>query len=132
MIIPEKSILLTYGQKNKNDNFLHTLNIKQKMLPLFDNLYRETESNDLLVTHKATTIKNIKKIDLQGHEMVYVIIKLFEQKENVKVESKVVKNQLTFDLESMPNKLKQIIYKFTQLHLKKMEEEIRLSVERLV
>lgn len=102
------------------------------MLPLFDNLYRETESNDLLVTHKATTIKNIKKIDLQGHEMVYVIIKLFEQKENVKVESKVVKNQLTFDLESMPNKLKQIIYKFTQLHLKKMEEEIRLSVERLV
>jgi hypothetical protein len=43
---------------------------------------------------------------------------------------KYVKTDLKFDLNELPNELKQILYKFTTMHYKTMEEEDKIKKKR--
>lgn len=99
-------------------------------LPLYDTLYRETTDNDLTNAEKASLVKNIKKMDKIGHELIYVMIKIHEANNGKTYDIKQTKGDIKIDLDNLANKLKQIIWKFSTVHLKKMEEEIRLSIER--
>lgn len=101
------------------------------MLPLYDNLFRSTEDIDLTATQKNTLVKNVKKMDQLGYDMIYVFVRLYEDSTSeFPYECKFSKADLKLDVDKLPNKLKQILFKFSTLHLSKMEEDVRLSVER--
>jgi len=98
------------------------------------------KKRDLTIKQKDDFMSKIKKIDNNGAELVYALIRVYEM-ENGEKNSGTFKlpyygkytNQqdMKFDLEQLPVKLKQILYKFINIHIKKMEEEHRLTKQRI-
>jgi len=93
--------------------------------PLYDNLFAETDIvDDLTENEKTELIKLIKSIDNVGAEYIYVLIRIY-QLENSDDKStfklpyggKYIKNDVKFDLNELPNKLKQMLFKFVKKHI---------------
>ena len=93
--------------------------------PLYDNLFAETDMvDDLTENEKTELIKLIKSIDNVGAEYIYVLIRIY-QLENSDDKStfklpyggKYIKNDVKFDLNELPNKLKQMLFKFVKKHI---------------
>ena len=98
--------------------------------PLYDNLLNKTSSSDLTVKQKEEFTKMIKNIDQNGYELIYILIRIFqiennEDKSTFKLPygGKYVKNDIKFNLEDLPNQLKQILYKFLNIHIKSINEK---------
>ena len=105
--------------------------------PLYDSLVSDTNNIDLSTTEKDELMKTIKNIDEEGAERIYVLIRMFQLENNedkstfkIPYGGKYVKNDLKFDLNDLPNQLKQVIYKFVLMHYKTMEEEKKLKKNR--
>lgn len=101
-------------------------------LPLYEMLYNEfiDISDDLSTKQKDDFIKKIKTIDSNGHELIYAIIRVYQLENSedkntytIPFHGKYIKNDLKFDLNDLPNKLKHMIYKFTDMHIKTMKEK---------
>jgi len=94
--------------------------------PLYDNLFNDSEikSEDLPSEQKEELIKKIKKIDLTGAELIYSIIRKYQLENesdsmssfNLPYKAIQQKTGIKFDLDLLPNKLKQMIYKFVNMH----------------
>ncbi len=103
--------------------------------PLYDNLFREVEDNDLTKTERDDFLKLVKKIDTDGSELFYAVVKCYQLNNgsstdfiNTPYNSKMVKGALKFELDDIPGKLKRMLYVFLKKHLQKMKEEgIRLK-----
>ena len=105
--------------------------------PLYDSLISDAKNLDLNITEKDDLIKMIKNIDEEGAERIYVLIRMYQLENNedkstfkIPYGGKYIKNDLKFDLNDLPNQLKQIIYKFVLMHYKTMEEENKLKKNR--
>ena len=104
--------------------------------PLYDNLREKLKTKDLLVREKTHFIDMIKKIDKDGQELLYALIRYHynlnadKNNQDLPYEGKYVNETLCFDLDKFPIELKQILYKFIQIHIKKMEEETKLNQSR--
>lgn len=103
--------------------------------PLYDSMIYKIPNKDLTKKQKDDFISKIKNIDNDGAECIYSLIRVFEI-ENGENDSgtfklpycgKYVKKNMKFDLEQLPNKLKQILYKFLLIHIKKMEEDAKIT-----
>jgi len=90
---------------------------------LYNNLIKDLTSKKLTIKQKKDFIDKISKLDENGHELLYVLIRIFEKrkkkKENIlpfnsKSEND---NKITFDINEFPNKLSQLLYKFIKLHI---------------
>ena len=101
-----------------------------KEFPLYDTLIKDVDDKELSVKYKKDLLKNIGKINDKGHELLYVLIKIYsmeheDEKLEIPYKGKFTSlNDLEFDLENLPNQLKQMINRFINLHLKVMKEEI--------
>jgi hypothetical protein len=94
--------------------------------PLYDNLLKDInlECSDLTLEEKEELIKKIKKIDLSGAELIYSIIRKYQLENetdsmssfNLPYKAVQQKTGIKFNLELLPNKLKQMIYKFVNMH----------------
>lgn len=99
--------------------------------PLYDSLSKDISNKDLSVIQKRTFIKNVSSIDKNGCELIYALIKTFqiENKEendinySLPYKGEYNNNDIVFDLDNFPIKLKQILFKFVIVHLQKMKEE---------
>lgn len=102
--------------------------------PLYDNLYNETisKTRDMTCTQKQKFVDDIVKIDRNGMELMYALIKKYQithtnQVEELPYES--VHNNadeiVTFDLDKLPVQLKHMLKLFLQKHKKSMEEEYK-------
>lgn len=98
--------------------------------PLYDSLSKDISNKDLSVIQKRTFIKNVLNIDKDGCELIYALIKTFqiENKEedinySLPYKGKYDNDDIVFDLDNFPIKLKQILFKFVIVHLQKMKEE---------
>ena len=99
--------------------------------PLYDNLNVNLKNKDLLVREKTDFITKINKIDHDGIELIYALIKVHyiknkedqDQEYALPYEGKYVEGDMKFDLDNFPTDLKQILYKFIDRHMKKMEED---------
>ena len=105
--------------------------------PLYDTLSQDIENIDLTTKQKDEFMKLLKNIDVDGSERIYVLIRMFqlensEDKTTFKIPygGKFVKNDIKFDLNDLPNELKQILYKFVVIHCKTMEEEDKIKQNR--
>ena len=73
-------------------------------------------------------LKKIKKLDQNGFNLLYVLIKVFHINNiednnvySVPYEGNIVKNNIKFDMDKLPIKLKYIIDKFIQIHIKSLQ-----------
>lgn len=98
--------------------------------PLYDSLMKEeTSVEDLTNKQKNELVKLVKTLDEIGFELIYTLIRVFqlensEDKSTFKVPygGKFIKNDIKFDLDLFPIKLKHIIYIFVIKHTTKMKE----------
>ena len=97
--------------------------------PLYDNLSKDIANKDLSPSQKRSFIRKIKQIDDNGCELVYVLIRMYQIENDTNTSFTVPyngifsKNDISFDLDQFPNKLKQLLYKFLKVHINKMNEE---------
>lgn len=98
--------------------------------PLLDSLSKNISDKDLSYAQKRSFLEKIEKIDKEGYELIYALIKMYQitYEDNtgfsLPYNSKHVENDgIVFNLAELPNNLKQILYKFIGKHLKKMKED---------
>lgn len=96
--------------------------------PLYDNMKKGVSKKDLKIKEKEDFIEKIKNIDHNGAELIYALITSYNM-ETSKSKKKLIPYQgeydgkkISFDLEEFPLMLKQILYKFLNIHLKAMME----------
>lgn len=92
--------------------------------PLYDNLITEVTSfEDLSNKQKEHFMKMVVDVDDNSSELIYALIRVFqlENSENKNIftlpyDGKFIDKDLKFDLNELPNQLKQILYKFLTLY----------------
>jgi hypothetical protein len=106
------------------------------IIPLFQSLKGDADTQDLTMEQKQELIENIKQLDEKGSELFFVLIKLYEMDMNADAtdglpfESKFIAKEYRFDLEKLSLQLKQILYRFAHMHVKNMDEETQISSKR--
>ena len=98
--------------------------------PFYDTMMKDTKSQDLTLKQKNEFIANVDLIDDTGIELMYALIRVYEINNEdisptfkIPYSGKFVDRDIHFDLEKLPCRLRQVLYKFVNLHLKNMEEE---------
>ena len=98
--------------------------------PLYDSLSKDLPNVDLTLIEKKLFIKKIAKIDNNGHELVYALVRMYQVENNEENTSftlpyngTFVDSDIHFDLDKFPIYLKHILFKFLSVHIDKMKEE---------
>jgi hypothetical protein len=93
--------------------------------PLYSILNVGLPEKDLTAFQKNSFVAKIPTIDKSGRELLYALIRFYHQENNgINFYGGVTaKTSVTFDLEALPLPLKQLLYKFVLVHLKKMKED---------
>lgn len=89
-------------------------------IPIYNTLFTTSSDIDLSLDNKQDFINNIKKLDIQGYKIVYVLIMTYHMNNtidnltsyNFPFDGYYIKEELRFDLEKLPFKLKQMLYTF--------------------
>ena len=97
--------------------------------PLYDNLIAEVQTfEDLNNKQKDDFMKIIENVDDNTSELIYALIRVYqlENSDNkntftLPYDGKFIDKDVKFDLNELPNQLKQILYKFLLLHDKSKE-----------
>jgi hypothetical protein len=92
--------------------------------PLYDNIINEVKTEeDLTTKQKDEFIKLVENVDENASELIYALIRVYqlENSENkntftLPYNGTFVNDTIKFDLNELPNKLKQILYKFIVLN----------------
>lgn len=105
------------------------------VLPLYQTLKKSEGTKDFSATERDQFITKIKSLDERGHELMYVLIRLYEQENESTIlefpyESKLSKSELKFSFDAIPVRLKHILNKFIDLHISKMDEENEMTKSR--
>lgn len=101
--------------------------------PLYDSLYKDIPINDLTLVQKKMFMKKILKIDMNGHEIIYALIKMYQvlNEENNMIalpyKGLYYSKDISFDLDLFPVSLKHILLKFIGVHIYKMKEEYAIE-----
>lgn len=97
------------------------------MIPVYNMLRSEVEQceTDLTDDQKKQLIANIAMMDTTGHELLYVLIRSYDKEITDKTNtlpfnSRIQKTGIKFELDNMDMRLKHIIYKFSDMHLKRV------------
>ncbi len=98
--------------------------------PFYDIMMKDTKTADLTVKQKNDFLAKMLLIDKNGYELIYALIRVFEINNEdlpssfkLPYSGKFIDKDMHFDLEKLPLKLRQVLYKFINVHLEKMEEE---------
>ena len=103
--------------------------MQSDITPLFLNLKSGTSNVvDLTQEQKEDIVKKIKTFDESGHEIIYILIRMYEKDttgcmNELPYDGKLGTKELKLDIDLLPLQLKWMIYKFCKLHIEKMEEE---------
>jgi hypothetical protein len=92
--------------------------------PLYDNIINEIKTEeDLTTKQKDEFIKLVANVDENASELIYALIRVYqlENSENkntftLPFNGTFINDTIKFDLNELPNKLKQILYKFIVLN----------------
>jgi len=110
--------------------------------PLYTSLEKNTKTRDLSISAKKKLLDNIAHIDTEGMELIYALIKAYERQQyntddnssfnplSIPYSGNLQNSSITFDLDKLPNPLKNIINTFVLKHIETMKEEIELKKTR--
>lgn len=107
--------------------------------PLYDNLISNLPKKDLTVKQKEAMIADIPKLDHNGKELVYTLIKYYNKINDETPSQLPYKGQsedsnedvgddmknITWCITDLPHPLRQLLYKFIIMHIKKLEEDCK-------
>lgn len=110
-------------------------NIGLKMsFPLFDMIYNETEdiNHTLSKIDKENFCESIKKMDDEGYELLYALIKCYAIKYNKDYSTppfmaKKCKAGYKFDVDVLPERLLYILIHFVKKHQEKLREDVHTA-----
>lgn len=114
---------------------------KMSGFPLYDNLIKDISKKDLSVKEKEKFVENISKINMDGIELIYVLIYMYsEQNEDSDDSTKVPyngykdvnedgTNTFSWVFTQFPIKLRRLLSLFVNIHLEKQKEEQTRSVQ---
>ena len=105
--------------------------------PLYDNLIKDLPKKDLSVKEKEEFIRNIKKVNIDGRELVYALILVYAEQNAKDIGSTLIpyngsKHEEESDSDTytfswvytqFPIKLRHLLTRFVKIHLKKQKEE---------
>lgn len=102
--------------------------------PLYDNLVKESKNTPLSKEESDEFIKIVKKIDTEGSELFYAIIKNYQlhhceptKASELPYGAKLVKGCLKFELNPIPDECKHMLLSFLRKHSQKMKEDQSLT-----
>jgi hypothetical protein len=87
---------------------------------------------DLTVLQKSELVKKIAQVDSDAHELIYALVKCYyiehnNSDPNIPYSGKRSKDKIEFDLLKFPNQLRQLLYKFVTVHIKKLQEDEKIK-----
>ena len=101
---------------------------------IYETFCKDASNTELTATKKDEFIRNVKKLDERGNELLFILIKIHELKAtdnpNIPYEGKLSSDEIKFDMENIPGQLQHILYKFVSAHIKSLEEDTKLDQER--
>jgi hypothetical protein len=95
--------------------------------PLYDNLVNKISEKKLTPYQKNKLLKQFEFLETEQHELIYVLIKTYENL-NCKLNNMQIfpfdivsdNNELNININNLPPKLQQILYKFINTHIKSL------------
>ena len=96
--------------------------------PLYTTLNNKIKDKDLTILQKKQLVDKIQLMDSEAHNLIYALIKSYYLDNNiienlsVPYSGTISNEKINFNLIDLPNKLKQILYKFILLHSEKIHE----------
>ena len=100
--------------------------------PLYMSLDKDIKTTrDLSKKQKNNFIDDFKIMDDKGLEMIYLLIRFYELNNKdgsrkdyqLPYHGKYEGDDIMFDFDKFPKKLKRMLFNFQKLHIKKMEED---------
>ena len=102
--------------------------------PLYDNLISKVPKKDLTAKQKEEFINNFKIIDMNGQELIYLLIYIYHSQNEKSTNSlpyngikeNTDKNSIcnvTWNFNNFPPKLRQLVHHFIELHIKTIKED---------
>ena len=114
---------------------------KMSGFPLYDNLIKDISKKDLSVKEKEKFVENISKINMDGIELIYVLIYMYSEQNEDSADSTKVPyngykdvnedgtNTFSWVFTQFPIKLRRLLSLFVNIHLEKQKEEQTRSVQ---
>ena len=108
-------------------------NTTSNAFPLYDLLVEKTTDVSLTQTELVEFIQNVRKMDKIGFDYIFIIIRIYSYKNSTtgttndipylgqKIDTNSLENKsdVKFDIRNFPNKLNQMLFEFTKMHLLK-------------
>jgi len=93
--------------------------------PLYTTLIVNIPEKDLTLIQKNDFIKKISNLDIDAQELIYALIKSYylQNEKDKEIPLILTNNDIHFNLLDFPNKLRQLLYKFVNIHNKKITED---------
>jgi len=109
--------------------------------PLYETLLKETVNKDLTNKQKDVLLERIQTLDLSGKELTYALIKSYfercEKKDAIgylfdcEINTVDGLSDFTWDFVKLPPRLKQILFKFTEMNQKR-QAELKMLVDEQI
>jgi len=100
--------------------------------PLYEDLKKDNPKKDLTAKKKLEFIDNMKKMDKDGMELVYGLIRshmnVSNDPELCNLFQNISNDEIVLDFNELPILLKHILYKFVNKNIKVMEENSSLDL----
>lgn len=101
--------------------------------PLYDLLVEKTSDTALTQVEMLDFVQNVRNMDKAGFDYIFLIIRIYSFKNNsngnvndipylgqkLDTNSLESKTDVKFDIRNFPNKLNQMLYAFSKMHLEK-------------
>jgi hypothetical protein len=109
--------------------------------PLYETLLKDTVNKELTNKQKDVLLERIQTLDLSGKELTYALIKSYfercEKKDAVgylfdcEINTVNGLSDFTWDLMKLPPRLKQILFKFTEMNQQR-QAELKVLVDEQI
>jgi len=105
--------------------------------PLYTSLSVNLPNKSLTARQKQEFINKTKTMDQEGHELIYALMRVFFLENegcspyNILYGGQYTGKNIMFDLDNIPEKLQQLLYKFSKIHVKKMKEDMKIAKTRV-
>lgn len=93
------------------------------MIPVYSlikNSLKDTDNTDLTEEEKQTLVQSINTIDKSGSELIYAIIRSYENDKGgdntIPFNGRIQKSGIRFELDNLDIMLKKILKRFVQIH----------------
>ena len=105
------------------------MTVLEKQLPVYELLFSQCSDQDLTPEQKTFFVTNIDRIDTPITDLFYMIIRVYFNTHGntahaLPYDAKVIKKGVKFQLNRLPNKLQQMLFKFLEQNLELQQESI--------